>query len=171
MLSLSARLCGHADSRIGLCASCDSSFKAYRVWLRFETYEPQTETSSCSSRFPKMIFAITLIWDNWLVPGGSSDDVRFAQRQDAIRAMTDLQVVFIGILCTFTVRNVVPELSGMVEHKFTPNHFHPMCLGKGVAAPKGGSRRVMSQRVVPKKGGAPKGGSPDGHDRLWPIRF
>ena len=105
------------------------------------------------------------------MPGGSSDDVRFAQRQDAIRAMTDLRVVFIGILCTFTARNVVPELSGMVEHKFTPNHFHPMCLGRGVAAPKGGPEEGRAPKGRAPKGGALKGGSPDGHDRLWPVRF
>ena len=56
---------------------------------------------------PETIFAISSIWDTWLVPGGSSDDVRFAQRRDAIRAMTDPRVVFIGFLCTFTARNAV----------------------------------------------------------------
>ena len=58
---------------------------------------------------PETIFAISSIWDTWLVPGGSSDDVRFAQRRDAIRAMTDPRVVFIGFLCTFTARNAVPR--------------------------------------------------------------
>ena len=105
--------------------------------------------------------------------GGSSDDVRFAQRQDAIRAMTDLRVVFIGILCTFTARNVVPELSGMVEHKPLSSHV----FGEGSGGPEGW---VPKKGDVPKggapkggapKGGALKGGSPDGHDRLWPIRL
>ena len=57
---------------------------------------------------PKTIFAISSIC-NWACAGGSSDDVRFAQRRDAIRAMTDPRVVFIGILCTFTARNAVPR--------------------------------------------------------------
>ena len=61
---------------------------------------------------PETIFATSSIWDTGLVPGGSSDDVRFAQRRDAIRAMTDPRVVFIGILCTSTSQASVGVCDG-----------------------------------------------------------